>query len=253
MGFTGLIFVVIAAAWLVYLVPLFLSRHDNGLLDEVEPGEPFTSTVTIVRRGTKVDTAEQGTAVISTPLNRRAALRELDLLDRRAALRRRVVLLVLLVTLLGVGVAVGLNALPWWSALIPAGLVAAFLVVARVTVKRMRADLARRAEKIRSGEDATEETVGIATLASAEEPDAVDDGTIDLTAPVEVTASLWDPVPIPTPTYVQKPLAPRTVRTIDLSAPGTAGSGVPVTADAPESVATPEDPEQFGGPRVVNG
>ena len=46
---------------------------------------------------------------------------------------------------------------------------------------------------------------------------------------------LWDPVPITVPTYVSKPLAPRTVRTIDLSGPAvTAGSSIqhPVTADA---------------------
>ena len=35
------------------------------------------------------------------------------------------------------------------------------------------------------------------------------------------------------PTYVSRPLTPRTVRTIDLSAPVPVGSGVPVTADLP--------------------
>ena len=47
---------------------------------------------------------------------------------------------------------------------------------------------------------------------------------------------LWDPLPITVPTYVSKPLAPRTVRTIDLSGPGAASPGRPdgpVTADAP--------------------
>ena len=45
---------------------------------------------------------------------------------------------------------------------------------------------------------------------------------------------LWDPVPITMPTYVSKPLAPRTVRTIDLSGPQVATPAHPVTADAPE-------------------
>ena len=47
---------------------------------------------------------------------------------------------------------------------------------------------------------------------------------------------LWDPVPITMPTYVSKPLAPRTVRTIDLSGPDVTSSARqqhPVTADAP--------------------
>ncbi len=37
--------------------------------------------------------------------------------------------------------------------------------------------------------------------------------------------SLWDPLPITLPTYVDKPVAARTSRRIDLSAPGTWSSG----------------------------
>ena len=56
--------------------------------------------------------------------------------------------------------------------------------------------------------------------------------------------TLWDPIPITMPTYVSKPLAPRTVRTIDLSGPGATSSAPhegPVTADAPDS---PSDSSQ---------
>lgn len=247
MGFTGLIFVVIAVAWLVYLVPLFLNRRENGLLDEVEPGGPFTSTVTIVRRGTPLDAVEGGMAVVSTPLNRRAALRDLDRIDARSAARRRTFLAVLLVATIGVGGAVGFDALPWWSVLIPVGLTATFLAVARFAVRAMRTDLARRAARIRAAGEVVEETVGIKTL----DDDPAAEGSIDLTAPIEVTSSLWDPVPITSPTYVQKPLAPRTVRTIDLSAPNLDAPGIPVTADARQTVA-PEGPDEQDGPRVVS-
>ena len=58
--------------------------------------------------------------------------------------------------------------------------------------------------------------------------------SVELTGPVESTGSLWDPIPITAPTYVSQPLAPRTVRTIDLSAPVASGSVVPVTADRPD-------------------
>jgi hypothetical protein len=50
---------------------------------------------------------------------------------------------------------------------------------------------------------------------------------------------LWEPVPITVPTYVSKPLAPRTVRTIDLSGPSVSPSPrpqTPVTADAQQPV-----------------
>ena len=70
---------------------------------------------------------------------------------------------------------------------------------------------------------------------------------------------LWDPLPITVPTYVSKPLAPRTVRTIDLSAPDVTSSGrqsVPVTADAPEvvveGVETTGLDEQDGGAKAAS-
>lgn len=226
-GFTGLIFGVIAAAWLIYLVPLFLNRRENGLLDEVEPGEPFTASVTIVRRGEPLSTAENGTAIVSTPLNRRAALRELADLDREAARRRRRVLGFLVLVAAIVGVLAGFGLVAWWYLAVPGGLIVAFLGVARFSVKAMRRNLDARARDIR-GRDAAEETVEIPVL---DDELAVHEQTVELKAPVEVTGSLWDPIPITQPTYVQKPLAPRTVRTIDLTAPIPAVT-VPVTADA---------------------
>ncbi len=247
MGVAGLVFVAIAVLWLLYLVPLFLHRQENGLLDEIEPGEPFTPTVTIVRRGVPLDTAEDGAAIVSTPLNRRAALRELDQLQERAAARRRVVLAVLLAAtaLLGLGGATG--GLPWWSVGVPVLLTAGFVGVARYTVVAMKADLDARARRIRTAGDHAEETVPIQVLQDAD--DDAHEATVDLTAPIQVVASLWDPIPITKPTYVSKPLAPRTVRTIDLSAPIAGGlGGIPVTADAP---AAPVVDEGLGD--VVNG
>lgn len=222
-----------AAFWLVYLIPLILHRRDNGLLDEVEPGEPFTASVTIVRRGDPLDTAENGTAVVSTPLNRRAALRELADLDRGAARRRRRVLLflALLTTITAGSAAFGLVS-PWTTA-VPAGLVVAFLGVARFSVRVMRRNLDARAQLIRGGAGVDEETTAIPSL---EDELAVHEKSVELTAPIEVTGSLWDPIPVTAPTYVSKPLAPRTVRTIDLSAPVMAAASVPVTADAPAGV-----------------
>ena len=43
--------------------------------------------------------------------------------------------------------------------------------------------------------------------------------------PTEDGGSLWDPLPVTLPTYVTKPKARRTVRTIDLGEPGTWTSG----------------------------
>lgn len=242
MNWTGLIFGAMAAVWLVYLIPLFLNRRENGLFEEVEPGDPFTASVTIVRRGDTLDTAESATAVVSTPLNRRAALRELAHLDRGAAQRRRRVLLFLVLTTAIVAGTAGFGLAEPWTVAVPGGLVLVFLAIARYSVRVMRRDLAARAEVIRGGADVDEETVPIPTV---EDELALHETTVELTAPIEMTGSLWDPIPVTAPTYVSKPLAPRTVRTIDLSAPVPPAAATPVTADAPapatQDAALPDD------------
>lgn len=249
MSFTGLIFGALAAFWLVYLVPLILNRKDNGLLEEVEPGEPFSASVTIVRRGTPLESAEDGTAVISTPLNRRAALRELSELDREAARRRRVVLVFLAVVTCVVGALAGFGVISWWTIAAPLGLIVAFLAVARFSVAHMRRGLEARARHIRGGDSVDEQTVAITVVEG--EDDAENELSVELTAPIEHTGSLWDPIPITAPTYVSRPLAPRTVRTIDLSAPVSAASGVPVTADPPVGAEAAPASEGQERPRAV--
>ena len=243
MGLTGVVFGVIAAAWLVYLVPYFLRRQADPAGDEVDPAAPFSATVTIVRRGTSLASAEEGAAVVSTPLTRRAALYELAQIDRQAATRRRRALMFLALVLLALSVPTAFGLLSWWTPLIPAGLLLLFVVVARFSVRAMRRDLDARAQRIREASD--EQTVAIAVLST---DDAAAEASIELTAPVSRPGSLWDPIPITAPTYVSKPLAPRTVRTIDLSAPVAPASGVPVTADPlPEEVADAgEQPRAVG-------
>ncbi|MFT3970877.1 MAG: hypothetical protein QM695_11530 [Micropruina sp.] len=95
---------MIAVAWLVYLVPYFLRRQADPALDEIDPAAPFSATVTIVRPGVSLADADEGAAVVSTPLTRRAALYELAQIDRQAATRRRRVLMVLTLVLFAVSV-----------------------------------------------------------------------------------------------------------------------------------------------------
>jgi hypothetical protein len=238
-GLTGVIFAVIAALWLVYLVPYFLHQRGRGPEDEVDI--PFTpGAVTIVRSGTDLAHAEEGVAEVSTPLPRRAGLRELKLRDELAAQRRRRVLIFLLAVQFVVALLAGFGIGAWWGALIPAGLLLAFVVVARFSVRAMRADLARRAEQLRSGFD--EETVAIALDEVAV---AAHEHSVELSVPLGRIGSLWEPIPITRPTYVSTPLAPRTVRTIDLAAPVMAATpaAVPVLAASPDDSAEETDAE----------
>jgi len=227
-GLTGVIFALIAAFWLVYLVPYYL-QHRGDALDDGEVDIPFTpSAVTIVRTGESLAHAEEGAAAVSTPLTRRSQLRELRMIDEQAAQRRRRVLIFLLLVQLAVAVLAFFGIGEWWAAAVPAGLLVAFLIVARFSVRAMRADLDRRAHRLRECVD--EDTVALALT----EDDVTDaEHSVELTVPVAAIGSLWDPIPITRPTYVSTPLAPRTVRTIDLSAPLPPAPAVPVIAETP--------------------
>jgi len=226
MGFTGLIFGAIAVFWLVYLVPFFLRHRGDDLDEDMDAAVPFTPAVTIVRSGSSLAESDPGTAEVSTPLTRRARLRELKLRQSEAAQRRRRVLAVLLAAQMIVAALVFFGVTQWWTALVPFGLILAFVVVARFSVRAMRAQFDRAAEEIRSVPE--EETVA---LSLSDVDAAAHEHSIELSVPVGGTGSLWDPIPITRPTYVSTPLAPRTVRTIDLSAPVPARASVPVTAD----------------------
>ena len=67
---------------------------------------------------------------------------------------------------------------------------------------------------------------GFEEVAPEEETMAIPVAVLDAVAvPTVDGGSLWDPLPVTLPTYVTKPKARRTVRTIDLSEPGTWSSG----------------------------
>ncbi len=233
--------------WLVYLVPYFLHQRTVPGAEDAPIAVPFTSSVTIVRSGSSLAAAQDGNVTVSTPLTRRAELYQLKQIDRRAAQRRRRVL----IGLLGAQVVVGGLALAgigsWWGAVIPAVLIVGFLVVARFSVKAMRADLANRAARIVGSAD--EETVALKITV---EDVADHEHSVVLSEPVTPVGSLWEPIPITRPTYVSKPLAPRTVRTIDLSAPvPEPRHAVPVTADAPVGPPVPAFEADDEGGREV--
>lgn len=251
-GTTGLIFTAIAIAWLAYLVPHFVRRRDDEAVADGDPADRFADSMRIIRNGTAPlldqDLERIPTYEVSTPSTRRAAIRDLHRQEMVAAARRRRVLLVLLAALsLVVGLcAVGIT--PWWALALPGGLLVAFVVGARRSVSVISRSLDERYRQIRNGSN--ESTIflsrdDLAKLSPAKTPT---EETKTRTDAGRAGGALWDPVPITKPTYVSKPLAPRTVRTIDLSGPAatpTARPQVPVTADPPER--THDERDQAGG------
>jgi hypothetical protein len=255
-GTTGVIFAAIAIAWLAYLVPHFVRRRDDDeLLEESDPVDRFSDSMRIVRHGTAPlldqDLEEIASFEVSTPQTRRAAVNDLRRLERLAAARRRRVLLVLMAALSAVIGLCAAHLIPWWSAAIPGGLLLIFIVVARISVRVMLRRLDGRYREIRHGNN--ESTIFLSRKDFAKSGIATPSarGTAEAAAK---PGTLWDPIPITMPTYVSKPLAPRTVRTIDLSGPGTPSSArheSPVTADAPESASDSPPADEGGEARRV--
>ena len=69
--------------------------------------------------------------------------------------------------------------------------------------------------------------------------------------------SLWDPLPVTLPTYVDKPVAKRTIRTIELSDPGMFSSGhaeedSATVAKAAETEAASAEAAATEAPRAAN-
>lgn len=218
---SGVIFVLLALGWAVYLLPKALKRNDD--LDQSRPVEEFSSAVRILGRGVaqKVAAPKASADVepVATPAPVLAITREAA---RRAAKRRRRVLALLLTTLAVVTVTSYLAYTPWFATAIPAGLVVAFLVVARLTVRkqqvRVSVPVAERAETPVAADVETpldqEDTEGLSR-------EALDEALAEAAEPVLDEGGLWDPLPVTLPTYVNKARARRTVRTIEITGAAT--------------------------------
>ena len=224
----------LAVGWAGYLIPMALKHHDDQA--KAQPVDTFSDSVRVV--GATARRAPEPAAPAPAPKTHTVTRAS----ARRAARRRRRVLAVLLVAVLAVSVTSYLAYTPWWSTAIPAGLVVAFLVVARLTV---RAQQVRRAAPVQTPEaaapaEAVEPRVPSRAAAPAEvEPDLGREDTQGLSrdelaeavaAPVLDEGGLWDPLPVTLPTYVNKARARRTVRTIEITGMTSSGHDAADTA-----------------------
>ena len=240
---SALIFVALAVAWAVYLVPKALRQHDEAVRSRSV--ERFSHTMRVLARREPVDRRNArlvvtpgrpaSTAVVTTkPVSARpdvvpaaeptpAQLRTRREAANRAARRRRRVLGTLVLANVVVLALAAFSVVSWGYAAIPAGLLVAWLVACRVMVRQeqgIRLPVARTRPAAAPVADA---------VAGAEAEVAEgDDWTADTSSmpAAIVDPTLWDPVPVTLPTYVTKPAATRrTVRTIDLDDTGVWTSG----------------------------
>jgi hypothetical protein len=257
---SALIFVALAVAWAVYLIPKALKHHDEVVRSRSV--DKFSHTMRVLARREPVDRrnarlvvspiraalrppvetkkhVEPEPVVASTPApapRRTTSPAEVRASARRAAKRRRNVLaLVLLANAVVIGLAAfSVITWPWVAA--PAAVLVAWLVACRLSVRSERAQRATNRAAIE---------VGVPPLVE-EAPDQEDD--LDLTGEISVTPDApripvetsvgdspaaeapvvggWDMVAPTLPTYVTKPAAQRrTVSTIDLDSTGVWSSG----------------------------
>jgi hypothetical protein len=222
---SGLIFVALAVAWAVYLIPKALRHHDDVVRSRSV--DRFSSTMRVLARrepvsrrnarlvvtpgrpAAQVEVAVKGEPVVATPTRRTVA--------KRAARRRRRVLLLLLVLNLAVVAVATAGVIDWFWIAPPAALLVAWLVACRLMLKHERAGLPALVSQV--AEALTEEP--------AHPVDVLDADTDSMLAvdALPTDPALWDPVPVTLPTYVSKSAAHRTVRTIDLDATGVWTSG----------------------------
>ena len=226
---SGIIFVVLAVGWAGYLIPKALKHHDDLAMSR--PVDTFSDSVRIVngkRPSAAIAPSPPSSSVVETveaPAQRGHTITRES--ARKAARRRRRVLLVLLAAVVAVSVTSYLAYTPWLSVAVPGGLVVAFLVVARLTV---RAQQVRRAAPVqhetRESASAVEPSHSQTTSPAEVEPDLGREDTQGLSrqeladavaAPVLDEGGLWDPLPVTLPTYVTKARARRTVRTIEIT------------------------------------
>jgi hypothetical protein len=264
---SGIIFVVLALAWAVYLVPKALKHHDE--VARTRSVERFSTAMRVLARREPVDRRNARLVVTPARTSQRVLLpsRATDsdaeepetarrvhpggrAAARAAARRRRHVTLALVLVGLVVVALAAFSILPWWGISVPSALTLLYLGLCRRQVKRENDALwspAVVAERI-------SETAPVASPVAprrairveapygtvqapreAEQEFSPDEDTVQIpmteleTVAVSVETvdggSLWDPLPVTLPTYVNKARAERSVRTIDLSAPGTWTSG----------------------------
>ena len=249
---SGLIIAFVVALWAAYFVPLVLRRYDEASKNTSVESSGRQSRV--IARPVAAEVAEPAPIIEPVEMPERpvvqvAPVRTTGAAARLAARRRRRTLLTLLTVTAIVAVLAGLRVVaPLWV-VAPVALVAAWLVACRIQVRgelgiaRPRALSFHLPEMMKSSTVSAvvdeEDTVIVSgqfedinpgrkhTMEDVPlEANALDDQIVIAVPSVSTTGeALWDPLPVTLPTYVTKPRAGRTVRTIEFGQAGAWTSG----------------------------
>lgn len=235
---SALIFVALAVAWAVYLIPKALEHHEESA--RTRTVERFSATLRVLGRREPINRrkarlvpasgspssdakvlSERRKSSTSTSLDEKPALTPAQLRARRraaarAAKRRLRVVALILAANAAVAALAYFRILDWVWCAAPVGVLAAWLVACRLMVKRERAELPSARIPAEPAADLPKDLTGeVARI----DPDRSGDD------PPQRDPDSWDPVSVPLPTYVSKPVATRSVSTIDLDSTGVWSSG----------------------------
>ena len=233
---SGIIYAGLIGLWAAYFIPRWLRRHEE--LSESRSVEKFDHAMRILSR--REPTPDKRYVVMPPkpepapsslptrtrtriPVQRSAPVRR-PRIGAAAMRRRRILAALVLVTVLTAGLA-PLTPVPWWAPVLLLVLTMADLVHLRVQVRRsrevtrtrqavrrnvrsriMRFDALDRLMSVRR-ELAEERAAEEARWEAAEEALRLDREAEERRVAAE--AAGWNPVPVPLPTYVSKPMAPR--------------------------------------------
>ena len=247
----GVIYAVIVVLWAAVLVPMWLRRHDE--VTESRSVDRFQGAMrTLSRREPGADRREvlvpRRSATRAVP---DGAAEQLSAATQAALRRRRTVLALAAVTfflaLLG-----ALKVIPLWMALLPFVLLLGFLAQVSMSTRRARANELAARRRRAAAQRREQRAAAMQTVASPEftarpqpkvaEPERpFDQYVVETWVPARraaqaalpadpafydaVAENAWSPVEVPLPTYVLAPKAPRSVRVIDLTKPGSWTSG----------------------------
>jgi hypothetical protein len=275
-GLSGFLYAAIVVGWAVYLVPFALKRHDEAARNRSVERFSTAMRVLGRRDGEVAGSTSPGVPdPAATPEQKRTATEERAgrpagrEAARVAARRRRRVLVILLLATVATAASTALSLLPWWSGAAPGGLVVLWLFLCRTQARREHVASPAYRQRRGHGEptpvreahagptagaaDGFDPAIryldtgegpeiahraGAAMAAADDEPTVVLQRAADEAGPDHTgDGHLWDPVPVTLPTYVHKPRAPRTIRTIDLGAPGTQASAPYSDTDVPATSA----------------
>lgn len=250
MGYSGLIYAAIVAAWAAFLVPRWVRRNED--VERAREADTARRVRVLQRRTGPIHAPHGspaapegehivlqggtagltiGTATVPGHGARRESRRATSAMVvheagySAAAGRRRRILLALLLLTLVVGLGAYAGRVPGWAPAVCVALTVLFLFLAR---RAAVAEAHRR--RIASQRERRRRAIKQAAVEPEEAANEVDDDAPRRLVIPEADADVddpdaWQPVPVPLPTYLTKPKAPRVARRIDLSLPGAWTSG----------------------------